>query len=107
MTALVTINEAEVVTVNESGKSFTVNETITTKDGRSWPRRWLVVTPNADVKPGEVINVTGELGVEAGEHNGKPQVNLSLWNPTFVYANPGDPTAALGATEVPSESTPF
>ncbi len=100
MTALVTINQAEVVTVNESGKSFTINETITTKDGRSWPRRWLVVMSESGVKTGEVINVTGELGVEAGEYNGKPQVNLSLWSATFVYAN-------TAAPEPTSESTPF
>lgn len=107
MTAVVTLTEVTVNWVADSGKSFEVTETVTTNTGASWPRKWGVVIADSGVKVGETITVTGEYSDKVEEYNGKSYTKRTLWNPTFVYANPGDPTAALGATEVATESTPF
>ena len=107
MTAQVTLTEVTVNWVADSGKSFEVTETITTNTGASWPRKWGVVIADSGVNIGDVLNVTGEYSDKMDEYQGKHFTKRTLWNPTITHATPGDVAAQLGATEAPSESTPF
>ena len=81
MTAKIKLEDVVVLQSAASGKAFQIAENIELADGRSFPRKWWVITESSGYQANDVVTVVGDFGCKVEEYEGKWNANLSVWNP--------------------------
>jgi hypothetical protein len=91
MTAKIKLEDVVVIATAASGKAFQIAENIELADGRSFPRKWWVITSSAGYQENDVVTVVGDFGCKVEEYQGpleamqgKWNANLSVWNPVVT-----------------------